>query len=149
VEILKSIESPYIVHCHDIFETDSFLTIILEYVSGGDLFDKLVALKRYQESDAKLVFYQMAHGVKYLHDRGIAHRDLKPENFLVRSDKSDTLILMGDFGLARVFSGQANFMKTLCGTPQYLAPEVIQQARANKMEGYTQVSSFQSAFRRF
>ncbi len=71
----------------------------------------------------------MAHGVSYLHSKGIAHRDLKPENFLVRSSASDTLILMGDFGLARVFSGQANFMKTLCGTPQYLAPEVIQQAR--------------------
>jgi serine/threonine protein kinase len=68
-----------------------------------------------KESDAKIVFFQMAHGVKYLHNRDIAHRDLKPENFLVRSDKSDVLVLMGDFGLARVFSGEAKFMKTLCG----------------------------------
>ncbi len=76
VEILKSIRNPYIVRCEDIFETDNYLTIILQFVSGGDLFDKLVAIKRYSEDDAKTVFYQMAHGLKYLHDRGIAHRDL-------------------------------------------------------------------------
>ena len=84
VEILKSIHNPYIVRCEDIFETDNFLTIILQFVSGGDLFDKLVALKRYSEDDAKTVFYQMAHGLKYLHDRGIAHRDLVSAPFVSR-----------------------------------------------------------------
>ena len=138
VEILKTINNPYIVRVEDIYETDTYLTIILQYVSGGDLFDKVVALKRYDEESAKIVFYQMAHAVKYLHDRGIAHRDLKPENFLVLSSKSDLHVLMGDFGLARVFDGSASFMKTLCGTPQYLAPEIVKQAKLNKMTGYTQ-----------
>lgn len=118
VEILKDIQHPFIVRVEDIFETDNYLTIILQYVSGGDLFDKIVALKRYQEDDAKIVFKQMAEGVRYLHERGIAHRDLKPENFLVKSNKSDVKILMGDFGLARVFRNNESFMKTLCGTPQ-------------------------------
>jgi serine/threonine protein kinase len=77
VEILKSIRSPYIVRVEDIFETDNYLTIILQYVSGGDLFDTLIAKKRYSEAEAKIVFLQMAQGVKYLHERGIAHRDLK------------------------------------------------------------------------
>ena len=137
VEILKTIQSPYIVQVHDIYETKRFLTIILQYVSGGDLFDKVVSLKRFAEDDAKIVFKQMAEGLKYLHERGIAHRDLKPENFLITSHLSDVHVLMGDFGLARVFSNNESYMKTLCGTPQYLAPEVVQQARASKMEGYT------------
>lgn len=142
VEILKSIRSPYIVRCEDIFETDNFLTMILQYVSGGDLFDKLSALKRYSEQDAKIVFYQMAQGLQYLHGRGIgqcifgfflcltlfappAHRDLKPENFLVLSDQSDVLVLMGDFGLARVFNGEASFMKTLCVTIPFVVLFVV------------------------
>ncbi len=86
-------------------------------------FDKVVKIQKYDESTAKLLFYQMVLAIKYLHDNNISHRDLKPENILLKSDESnETLVKISDFGLSKFFE---NSMQTMCGTPHYLAPEVI------------------------
>ena len=139
IAILKAIRHPYIVSVEDACESPLYLTIILQYVEGGDLFDKVVELGRFNEGDAKIVFKQMVDGLAYLHDNNIAHRDLKPENYLVLSNSSNVHIVMADFGLAKVNEGDlSGVMKTMCGTPQYLAPELMVQMRTNKITGYTQ-----------
>ena len=98
---------------------------ICNRVEGGELFDKVVKLGQYDEPTAKLLFYQMVLAIKYLHDQGISHRDLKPENILLSSeDKNETLIKVTDFGMSKFFD-TTSMMKTFCGTPNYLAPEVI------------------------
>lgn len=79
---------------------------------------------RFEEPIAKLLFYQMLVAVKYLHEQGITHRDLKPENVLLSSEKNETVIKITDFGLSKVV-GEQSLMQTLCGTPSYLAPEVL------------------------
>ncbi len=84
----------------------------------------MVQIGKYDEGTAKLLFYQMVLAIKYLHDNNISHRDLKPENILLNSsDKQETLIKITDFGLSKFFDN-VTMMKTYCGTPNYLAPEV-------------------------
>ena len=124
VKILKKLDHPCIVKIFDAVETQENLFIVLEFVEGGELFNRLVDVKKLEESVAKLLFYQMLVAVKYLHDKGFTHRDLKPENVLLSSSNDATLIKITDFGLSK-FVGEQSLMQTLCGTPSYLAPEVL------------------------
>jgi len=131
VNILSKIKHPNIIGIHETFETESTLYIILELVTGGELFNKITSEDQLPENQAIAYFQQMLQAIKYLHDKGIAHRDLKPENILLKDENSD-IIKISDFGLSRVV-GQASFMKTICGTPQYVAPEILQ---SKTTEGY-------------
>lgn len=131
IDILKKLDHPCIIRVHDVVDSPDSVFIVLDLVEGGELFDKIISIGRYDEETAKLLFYQMVLAIKYLHDKGISHRDLKPENLLLSSNKeNDTLIKLTDFGLSKFFDS-ATMMKTFCGTPNYLAPEVL----ATKGEG--------------
>lgn len=127
VKILKKLNHSCIIRIEDVFDSFDALYIVLELVEGGELFDRVVAEGKFSETISKLLFYQILDAVKYLHDKNITHRDLKPENILLATDDSETLIKVTDFGLSK-FVGETSLMKTLCGTPNYLAPEVIESA---------------------
>ncbi|XP_077995471.1 serine/threonine-protein kinase Chk2-like [Glandiceps talaboti] len=127
VKILKALHHPCVIAIEDVFESEDILYIILELVEGGELFDRVVSIGKFDEATGKLLFYQMVVATKYLHDRGITHRDLKPENVLLATDSHETLVKITDFGLSK-FVGENSLMKTLCGTPTYLAPEVLTSA---------------------
>ncbi|KAK3595769.1 hypothetical protein CHS0354_025403 [Potamilus streckersoni] len=127
VKILKALKHPCIIRIEDVIDTPDVLYIILELVEGGELFDKVVELGLYDEPTAKLLFYQMVLAVNYLHDKGITHRDLKPENILLHTDSKETLIKVTDFGLSK-FVDAGSIMQTFCGTPTYLAPEILKTA---------------------
>ncbi|XP_019498590.1 PREDICTED: serine/threonine-protein kinase Chk2 [Hipposideros armiger] len=124
IEILKKLNHPCIIKIKDIFDAEDYY-IVLELMEGGELFDRVVANKRLKEATCKLYFYQMLLAVQYLHENGIIHRDLKPENVLLSSQKEDCLIKITDFGQSKIL-GETSLMKTLCGTPTYLAPEVLE-----------------------
>ena len=125
VRILQKLNHPHIIAIHDVFDTDKHLYLVLELVTGGDLFDKVIALqgKGFSEQRSFHIFAQMLEATSYLHSHNIVHRDLKPENILLSNAHSDD-IKLSDFGLSRIV-GEGSTMKTLCGTPQYLAPEVL------------------------
>lgn len=125
VNILLSLKHENIVQIYECFETDSHLYIILELVSGGELFDRIIAVGRFPEAEALQLFRQIYSAVSYIHALNIIHRDLKPENILL-SSKYGLGVKLSDFGLSRVVSS-INQAKTMCGTMQYLAPEVIEQ----------------------
>ncbi|NXV45600.1 CHK2 kinase, partial [Uria aalge] len=123
IEILKKIDHPCLIKIKNFFEAEDYY-IVLELMEGGELYDRVSRPIKMKEATCKLYFYQMLLAVKYLHDNGIIHRDLKPENVLLSSSEETCLIKITDFGQSKIL-GETSLMKTLCGTPTYLAPEVL------------------------
>jgi len=123
VNILKKLNHPNIINIIEVFDTEKTLYLVLELVEGGDLATDLMREGHYSEQKTRDVMRQMLDAVLYLHNQDIAHRDLKPENILLKS-ADPVVIKLSDFGLSRVI-GDGSFMKTMCGTPQFLAPEII------------------------
>ncbi|XP_057676809.1 serine/threonine-protein kinase DCLK1-like isoform X2 [Corythoichthys intestinalis] len=123
VAILRRVKHPNIVLLIEEVDTYGELYMVMELVKGGDLFDAITSANRYTEKDASGMLYNLANAIKYLHSLNIVHRDIKPENLLVyeHADGSKSLKL-GDFGLATVVDGP---LYTVCGTPTYVAPEII------------------------
>ncbi|XP_059843840.1 serine/threonine-protein kinase Chk2 [Hypanus sabinus] len=129
IEILKKLDHPCIIKIEEVFDFEDAFYIVLDLMEGGELFDRVARSKGLKEETAKLLFYQMLLAVQYLHDNNITHRDLKPENVLLKSNEENCLLKITDFGLSKIV-GEASLMKTLCGTPTYLAPEVLLGAGA-------------------
>lgn len=127
IQILKKIDHPCLIKTEDFFQTDDSYYIVLELMEGGELFDRVKSKNQIEESIAKLYFYQMLKAVEYLHNNGIIHRDLKPENVLLSSQDDICVIKITDFNQSKILEESA-LMRTLCGTPTYLAPEVFTDA---------------------
>mmetsp|Transcript_8928 Transcript_8928/g.16405 ORF Transcript_8928/g.16405 Transcript_8928/m.16405 type:complete len:709 (+) Transcript_8928:15-2141(+) len=122
INITMAIQHPNIIKVHDVIDTNPhYIGIVMEYVSGGELFQLLEQLAVFSEMEAFLLFHQLCNALAYLHSRGIAHRDLKLENILL--DKKHNIKLI-DFGLSK-YGEAARKMRTLCGTKYYLAPEIV------------------------
>lgn len=121
VHILKLIRHPHIVQLYEIIETRRQLYLIMEYASGGELFDYIVANARVQEPEACCFFHQIIAGVEKIHSMNIVHRDLKPENLLLDDHRNIKIV---DFGLSNVYR-DGQLLKTACGSPCYAAPEMI------------------------
>lgn len=159
IRVLMSIRHPNVVSLYGVFETERELRLIVDYVPGGELFDRIVSKSRYSEREACEVIAGLLSAIVFLHDHNIIHRDVKPENILLASQESDTEIKLSDFGLAKVFEGGSEShlgtvgndsnefvvvisspptspksrrqrAYTTLGTDYYIAPEVL------KGEGY-------------
>lgn len=124
VKILKALKHPCVIRMEEIVDTPKAVYIVLELMEGGELFERIKNKGRLSEECAKLIFYQVVLAVSYLHDRGITHRDLKPENILLASHADVTIAKVSDFGLSKLVDAQT-MMKTFCGTPMYVAPEIL------------------------
>jgi len=130
IDIMKRLKHPNIVALYDVFDDPTHISLVLEYVSGGELYDEIVKRGSFTESDACTVLRQVLSATEYLHENGIAHRDLKPENLLISSESGGLQVKIADFGLSKDFS-DSNQMTTCCGSPSYVAPEVLQQGQYN------------------
>jgi len=124
MEILKQVQHHNIIFLKEIVDTKNCLFIVTELVTGGELFDKIVELGQYTEREASVLVSKMVSAIEYLHDKGIVHRDLKPENLLLKDHDSITEVKLADFGLSKIV-GSKVMMQTACGTPGYVAPEVL------------------------
>ncbi|XP_039312049.1 serine/threonine-protein kinase Chk2 [Solenopsis invicta] len=124
VEILRKLKHPCIIDLVDIHDTSEAMYIILELMEGGELFDRIKNRGKLPEPCAKLIFYQVVLAVSYLHKEGITHRDLKPENILLKDNSDYPLVKVSDFGMSKFVDTQT-MMKTFCGTPMYVAPEIL------------------------
>ncbi|KAG5612835.1 hypothetical protein H5410_024116 [Solanum commersonii] len=105
-----------------VIATRTKIYIILEFITGGELFDKIVHHGRLSEAESRRYFQQLIDGVDYCHIKGVYHRDLKPENLLLDSQGN---LKISDFGLSASPGEGVNILKTTCGTPNYVAPEVL------------------------
>ena len=112
------------------FETDKSYHLVLEYFKDGDLFDNLMKTERYTLRALKKAILQLLEGVAVLHKRGLVHRDLKSKNVLVELGQKDFTIKLADFGLVKKVNDSDKVMNNVCGTPGYMAPEMIRE------EGY-------------
>jgi len=124
VDILKKVNHPNIIALKELFDTPDKLYLVMELVTGGELFDKIVEKGAYTEAEASTLVKKIVSAVEYLHSIGIVHRDLKPENLLLKRADDDLEVAIADFGLSKIV-GQQMMMQTACGTPSYVAPEVL------------------------
>ena len=123
VDIMKSLDHPNIVRLFETFEDLTDFYLVMEYCSGGELFDRLIESGVLTESMACTIMKQILAAVAYCHMHRVAHRDLKPENFLFLTDQPNSPMKLIDFGLAARFKpGQP--MRTRAGTPYYVSPQV-------------------------
>ena len=126
VALMANMDHPHIVKVHDFFEEPEWYLIVLEYLSGGDLFDRIGAKQAYNEKDARDLTIALLSSVNYCHRDNIAHLDLKSKNLLLSSDEDDTSVKLADFGFAqRVMA--PNSLSRRCGTPFFVAPEIIRK----------------------
>lgn len=123
ISVLKRADHPNIVKMCEMFEDKNYLYLVMDLVTGGELFDRIVARGSYTEKDASDCVNEILVAVGYLHDIGIVHRDLKPENLLYQDTSDDSKLMISDFGLSKMEGTDS--MATACGTPGYVAPEVL------------------------
>ncbi|PWA91754.1 NAF domain-containing protein [Artemisia annua] len=124
ISTMKLIRHPNVIRMHEVMASKTKIYIVLEFVTGGELFDKIATRGRLKEDEARKYFQQLINAVDYCHSRGVCHRDLKPENLLL--DASGCL-KVSDFGLSALPQQvrEDGLLHTTCGTPNYVAPEVI------------------------
>ncbi|KAL9541098.1 hypothetical protein MBANPS3_009307 [Mucor bainieri] len=135
INILKRISqgNKNILSLVDYFETVNNLYLVTDLASGGELFDRICEKGSYFEKDAAKIVQTICSAVAYLHDNGIVHRDLKPENLLFRERDEDSDLLIADFGLSRIIdTDKFHTLKTTCGTPGYMAPEIFKKTGHGK-----------------
>ncbi|XP_034218957.1 CBL-interacting serine/threonine-protein kinase 8 isoform X3 [Prunus dulcis] len=121
ISIMKLVRHPYVVRLHEVLASRTKIYIILEFITGGELFDKIVHHGRLSEGEARRYFHQLIDGVDYCHSKGVYHRDLKPENLLLDSLGN---LKISDFGLSALPEQGVSLLRTTCGTPNYVAPEI-------------------------
>jgi len=131
IAILQKVNHERIVATKEIFDSPHFVYFIMECMSGGELFDRIVAKDHYSEMEAKVATRQILEAIQYCHSKSIVHRDLKPENLLYASPAEDAPLKLADFGLAHLLKPK-EMMHSACGTPGYVAPEILRGER----EGY-------------
>ncbi|KAJ4957367.1 hypothetical protein NE237_024478 [Protea cynaroides] len=122
ISIMKIVRHPNIVRLHEVLASRTKIYIILEFITGGELFDKIVHQGRLPENKSRRYFQQLLDAVDYCHSKGVYHRDLKPENLLLDSQGN---LKISDFGLSALPQQGVGLLHTTCGTPNYLAPEVL------------------------
>eukprot|EP01012_Entosiphon_sulcatum_P038743 TRINITY_DN504_c0_g3_i1.p1 TRINITY_DN504_c0_g3~~TRINITY_DN504_c0_g3_i1.p1 ORF type:complete len:338 (-),score=97.02 TRINITY_DN504_c0_g3_i1:1087-2100(-) len=134
VQILMNVHHPNIVNLIDVYEDDQRVYLLMDLMTGGELFDRICQdyPNGYSEGEASTLIAKVIAAVEYLHSRGVIHRDLKPENLLFSDRTPAAEIKISDFGLAKIWRGDM-LVKTACGSPNYVAPEVL----LNDMHGYT------------
>lgn len=128
--VLRSVDHPNIIKFFECYYDETYLYIVMELCTGGDLQKRLDLITNFKEENVKPLFFQMLCAVNSLHSKGICHRDIKPQNFLF-GDSSYHKLKLTDFGLSKAFV-QNNKLKTVCGSPVFVAPEIL-----NNLYNYT------------
>eukprot|EP00917_Polyrhabdina_sp_WS-2016_P018348 GHVP01039542.1.p1 GENE.GHVP01039542.1~~GHVP01039542.1.p1 ORF type:complete len:323 (-),score=31.83 GHVP01039542.1:110-1078(-) len=134
VRLLQDLSHENIIQCHELFEDEQYLYAIMDKCEGGELFTQIVKRKRFTEADASALCRQMLNALQYIHSRNIVHRDVKAENFLfAKSDLNDSRLILIDFGMSVQLTDNKS-LRQLCGSPHYVAPELINRAYGMKVD---------------
>lgn len=126
--VLQRVSHSNVIQLVEVFQFPRRVYMVLELATGGELLERVISRGHFTERDATQALQMALAGVRYLHNLGVAHRDLKPENLLYYHPGADSRLLVTDFGLATFGGTGADrtwSLRTTCGTPEYLAPEVL------------------------
>ena len=128
INIMIKLDHPNIIKIYEVYETETYVYIVMELCTGGELFDRIIENtdkgKQFSEKQAANIFQQMMSAINYCHKNGIVHRDLKPENLLYLTKDENSPIKVIDFGMSKKFDNK-NFMNEKVGTAYYISPEVL------------------------
>ncbi|XP_058801257.1 calcium/calmodulin-dependent protein kinase type II alpha chain isoform X22 [Phymastichus coffea] len=125
--ICRKLQHPNIVRLHDSIQEENYHYLVFDLVTGGELFEDIVAREFYSEADASHCIQQILESVHHCHHNGVVHRDLKPENLLLASKAKGAAVKLADFGLAIEVQGDTQAWYGFAGTPGYLSPEVLKK----------------------
>lgn len=126
VGVLANLNHPNVIGYYDSFESRDKFYLVFELATGGELFERLFERGKFSEKDAVQIIKSVLNGLEYLHEHDIVHRDMKPENLLFKTPESNADLVICDFGIAKT-SSQTSALETVCGSPGYVAPEVLTQ----------------------
>ena len=126
IDILMNVDHPNIVKLYEVFEDAHSYSLVMELMTGGELFDTIMDKETFTEREAAEIIRPIIDAIQYCHSLNIIHRDIKPENLLFSTKDPQTRVLkVTDFGLARFISSET-LATTTCGTPGYVAPEILE-----------------------
>ncbi|KAI8608105.1 kinase-like domain-containing protein [Chytriomyces sp. MP71] len=129
ISILTKVRHRNLTGLVDFFDTEEHMILVMDLAKGGELFAQIEQRGTFTEMDAASIIRQLLEAVEYLHALGIAHRDLKPENILMKTPDHDSEVVITDFGLSRIVNEDDHFLHTTCGSPMYVAPEVLRKTK--------------------
>ncbi|KAI9013768.1 kinase-like domain-containing protein [Phycomyces nitens] len=125
MRVLKGLEHPNVIGFYDWFESREKFYLVFELATGGELFDRLFERGKFTEKDATAVIRSVLNGLEFLHANKIVHRDMKPENLLFKTPDPNAELVICDFGIAKMADETSSPLHTVCGSPGYVAPEVL------------------------
>jgi len=138
-DLMVKINSPFIVNIKFAFQDESKLYIVSDFMQGGDMFYHIHSNKKFEENRAKFYAIELILGLEFLHKNNMIYRDLKPENLLMDSKGH---LKISDFGLSKILDSPDEKAYTLCGTPQYLAPEILKNKGYDKSVDWWSLGCF-------
>ncbi|CAD8062812.1 unnamed protein product [Paramecium sonneborni] len=128
ISIMRKIQFPGIIRLYEVYETEHHIQLITDYLEGGELFQYLRNQPQgFNEIQVALLMHNLLNSLDYLHQQGIIHRDIKPENLILRSPLNASDVCIADFGLADYYNPEGKYLFKRCGTPGYVAPEILQE----------------------
>ncbi|CAD8095514.1 unnamed protein product [Paramecium sonneborni] len=125
MSILRLMNHNQLLTIYEVFENSSYIYFVQELLKGGDLHDYLERSEKLSELKVSQIIYNLLNGIQYMHSQGVLHRDIKPENLILRQKNNLNDIVIGDFGLADFYKYDGNYLYRRCGTPGYVAPEIL------------------------
>ena len=131
--LMKKLNHPNVTKILEMFEDDEYILIAMEYINGGNLFSFVKKRRKLSEKTAKFLFRQIILGIKHIHSQKIVHRDIKLENILIDLNNN---IKICDFGIGRILSSKKQTLHDKCGTPMYMAPEILLSSKRKGYEGF-------------
>ena len=132
-DLMKKLNHPNVTKILEMFEDDEYILIAMEYINGGNLFSFVKKRRKLSEKTAKFLFRQIILGIKHIHSKRIVHRDIKLENILIDLNNN---IKICDFGIGRILKNEKQLLYDKCGTPMYMAPEILLSSKTKGYEGF-------------
>ena len=131
IEVMRMVNHPNILQLIEVYESSKYIHLLMPLIKGGMLFDVINHRVSLKESDARSIMLPFLSALEHLHQKLIVHRDLKPENLLLASNSDLSDIKIADFGLAEIIESPDSTLDLLCGSPGYIAPEILDKKPYN------------------